>query len=651
MKMEKGLLAIIAIYAIVILLMLPLREVGYHMDFGYHHAVRDFLQSGILKNHTAVVPSFILQELWGALFSYLLGFSYKTLHISVIVLFFFGIIAFYKTLRELNVSQTKSVIFTTTLLVFPHLLRFVFTFMTNIPHLSLELISLLFGIWAIKRNSWRDAFCSSAFGMFAFLIRNFGIVMPISLFIVFVIKSYYDRKFYFKHLLAIAIPALFIFSAYYYWLIVGDNITSGQYYYVYNHLVETKRHLFPPNIKYVATYYHSYIGYYYRVCLFVLLLFTILLPLVMMLKVPSLETIKKSKGFLLRTLFIGSVLFALIYIKIIQDHGWRLEGVYWRIYLPLIGPLSWGHVLYRYVSGNSYFLRVILYFLSYATIPLAIFAGGVMIYKSHLMFFELKKIKNFFNNKLLIGALVVAGFIFQKQLAAYFFLYHESAHDAFGLWVFWAIVLAVFIHTFVFRHRKKLASLDAYFSLFFWLALIFQLFMLMIYDTGLDFEYMFALFPLAILIFAIVFKEAPLSPIRATIITTALVVIGLHWARLDYQIPGIYWEKSVQAINKGLVEPKNVGQFTWGWMPYWYYEAGYPFELAKQGGDRRKVYIHTWTEVPSLEPDPNKPFLGHHECKGHKFPDPTVIYHIQEKSLFINTDFCISLVPPETDTR
>ena len=225
MKMEKGLLAMITIYMTVILLMLPLREVGYHMDFGYHHAVRDFLQTGILKNHKAVVPSFILQELWGALFSYLLGFSYKTLHISVIVLFFFGIIAFYKTLRELNLSQTKSVIFATTLLVFPHLLRFVFTFMTNIPHLSLQLISLLFGIWAIKRNSWRYAFCSSAFGMFTFLIRNFGIVLPMSLFVVFVIKSFYEKKFYFKHLLAIAIPALFIFSAYYYWLIVGDNIT------------------------------------------------------------------------------------------------------------------------------------------------------------------------------------------------------------------------------------------------------------------------------------------------------------------------------------------------------------------------------------------------------------------------------------------
>ena len=104
MKMEKGLLAMITIYMTVILLMLPLREVGYHMDFGYHHAVRDFLQSGILKNHTAVVPSFILQELWGALFSYLLGFSYKTLHISVIVLFFFGIIAFYKTSINLRYS-------------------------------------------------------------------------------------------------------------------------------------------------------------------------------------------------------------------------------------------------------------------------------------------------------------------------------------------------------------------------------------------------------------------------------------------------------------------------------------------------------------------------------------------------------------------
>ena len=646
MKMEKGLLLIITIYTIVILLMLPLREVGYHMDFGYHHAVRDFLQSGILKNHTAVVPSFILQELWGALFSYLLGFSYKTLHISVIVLFFFGIIAFYKTLRELNVSQTKSVIFTTTLLVFPHLLRFVFTFMTNIPHLSLELISLLFGIWAIKRNSWRDAFCSSAFGMFAFLIRNFGIVMPISLFIVFVIKSYYDRKFYFKHLLAIAIPALFIFSAYYYWLIVGDNITSGQYYYVYNHLVETKRHLFPPNIKYVATYYHSYIGYYYRVCLFVLLLFTILLPLVMMLKVPSLETIKKSKGFLLRTLFIGSVLFALIYIKIIQDHGWRLEGVYWRIYLPLIGPLSWGHVLYRYVSGNSYFLRVILYFLSYATIPLAIFAGGVMIYKSHLMFFELKKIKNFFNNKLLIGALVVAGFIFQKQLAAYFFLYHESAHDAFGLWVFWAIVLAVFIHTFVFRHREKLVSLYAYFSLFFWLSLIFQLFMLMIYDTGLDFEYMFALFPLAILIFAIVFREAPLSPFRTLAITLTLVLIGLHWARKDYQSIGWAWERSAQQVNRGLIEPRQVGINTWAWMPYWYYEAGYPIELAKQGGDRRKVYIHTWTEVPSLEQDHTKPYLGIGECNTLEWSerDIKIIDRFYERQLlFIKKEFCAYL--------
>ncbi|MBI2268235.1 MAG: glycosyltransferase family 39 protein [Candidatus Blackburnbacteria bacterium] len=645
--MEKGLLAIIGIYTLLILLMLPLREVGYHMDFAYHHAVGDFLESGILKNHTAVVPSFILQEVWGALFSYLLGFSYKTLHISVIVLFFFGIVAFYKALRELNLSEVRSVVFTTTLLVFPHLLRFIFTFMTNIPHLSLQLVSLLFGIWAIKRNSWRYAFSSSAFGMLAFLIRNFSIVFPISLFIVFAIKSYYDKKFYFKHLLAIAIPALFITSAYYYWLIVGDNITSGQYHFVYNNLEETKRHLFPPNLRAVATYYHSYIGYYYRVSLFVLLLFTILLPLVMMFKIPKLDTIKRNKGFLLRTFFIGSVLFALIYIKLIADHGIRLEGAYWRVYLPLIGPISWGHALYRYVSDNIYYdvnnwARAILLFLSYATLPLAIFAGGVMIYKTHLMFFEFKKIRNFFNNKLFIGILVIAGLIFRKQLVELLYVYHESARDAFGFWVFWTIILAVFIHTFVFRPRKKLISPDAFFTLFFSLSLVFQLFMLMIYDTGLDFEYMFPLFPLAILIFAIVFREAPLSPIRATIITIVLVVIGLHWARRDYQIPGIFWEKSVQIINNGIVEPRNVEQFTWAWLPYFYYEDGYKLELAKRGGDRKKVLLHTWREVPHLDPDLNKPFLVHQECRKVNWSegDPKIIDRTYERSLFINTEFC-----------
>src|SRR5260221_12096586 len=127
-KIPKGLIIVIFTYLVCIIAILPLRNLGYDDDFAYHHTVNNFLNTGVLKISQWSGPSAIFTTYWGALFSKIFGFSYKTLHFSVISLFFMAVLCFYFLLREFEIDDMKAMFFTIVLFTIAPIFRYTFTF-------------------------------------------------------------------------------------------------------------------------------------------------------------------------------------------------------------------------------------------------------------------------------------------------------------------------------------------------------------------------------------------------------------------------------------------------------------------------------------------------------------------------------------------
>ncbi len=118
-KKNKGFFAITAVYVGICIVMLPLYNKAYLDDFAYAQTVRNFVNTGILKISDWTAVTLIFQVFWGALFSRIFGFSLASLQLSTIVLLYFGLVAFYFILREIQLDDTISALFTLALLSFP----------------------------------------------------------------------------------------------------------------------------------------------------------------------------------------------------------------------------------------------------------------------------------------------------------------------------------------------------------------------------------------------------------------------------------------------------------------------------------------------------------------------------------------------------
>ena len=68
---SKGFWIVSFTYLIVVLLMLPFREVGFSDDFAYHHSVGYLVNEGVLKINNWSATSLIFQVIWGAIFSFI----------------------------------------------------------------------------------------------------------------------------------------------------------------------------------------------------------------------------------------------------------------------------------------------------------------------------------------------------------------------------------------------------------------------------------------------------------------------------------------------------------------------------------------------------------------------------------------------------
>lgn len=242
MNDKKAIAIILLTTAIIMLLMLPLREQVFSDDFAYAQSVRHLLNTGDVKVSEFLAPSSILFIIWGSMFSKILGFSFTSLHFSQIIALPILTVFIYKILREVDLTVKRSLIFTLFFLSIPWIIQFTFTFMTNVFFLTLEVISIFFYFSGLKRGEKRKILLGSIFASLAFLIRQIGMILPFAV-ILAILTSDRDSSTSVRVrriIYGVFIPIV-VFFWYFWWASQPNNktITQIQYEGYFRQNIET----------------------------------------------------------------------------------------------------------------------------------------------------------------------------------------------------------------------------------------------------------------------------------------------------------------------------------------------------------------------------------------------------------------------------
>ncbi|MGH7847596.1 MAG: ArnT family glycosyltransferase [Candidatus Binatia bacterium] len=200
-------LALALFYAFCALALRPFENLPFIDDWTYAWSVEQWLRTGELRFSDWSIHYPIVQVLWGALFCLPFGFSFSALRVSTVVLAWLGALAFYAMMRELGRSGAHSLIATFLLLVNPVFFILTFSYMTDVPFVSLANISLLFFVRSITRKRKIDSWLGSFFALCAFLTRQLAVAIPIALVAYFLVSSYERRL---AHFLPAALSLLFM---------------------------------------------------------------------------------------------------------------------------------------------------------------------------------------------------------------------------------------------------------------------------------------------------------------------------------------------------------------------------------------------------------------------------------------------------------
>jgi hypothetical protein len=171
------LVVLAAVYSLMAVAVPPKGEFPTNDDWAYARVVKTFLETGRLQLGGWVIASLVFQVFWGALFCLPTGFSFAALRTSTLVMSFFGVAATYAILREYGCKRNISLLGALTLAVNPLYVSLSYTFMTDVPALTMMLLAALFYLRGLRRESDVWLVLGSLCALSAFLVRQTSLVM------------------------------------------------------------------------------------------------------------------------------------------------------------------------------------------------------------------------------------------------------------------------------------------------------------------------------------------------------------------------------------------------------------------------------------------------------------------------------------------
>lgn len=172
-------------------------DVPLHDDWTYAWSVEHLLKTGKLQVLDWSIHYPFAQILWGALFCLPFGFSFSALRVSTMALAWLGALALYGTLRESGRGRKVSLLATFVLAANPVFFLLSFSFMTDVPFVSVSSIAFFFIVRGFSRRSPAALWLGCAFGFIAFFIRQVAVAIPgaVLLHVMFA-PSFRSRKYF-----------------------------------------------------------------------------------------------------------------------------------------------------------------------------------------------------------------------------------------------------------------------------------------------------------------------------------------------------------------------------------------------------------------------------------------------------------------------
>ncbi len=171
--------AVVAAYGATIAL-LPRVDVPVGDDWAYARTVERFIHGDGFHILDATVATLVLQALWGAALTSVVGFSYVTLRLSTVLLAALGAVALYGLCRTLGASRRWSAVAAAAWLFHPLAYALSNSFMSDAGFAGLLLTATLLYVRGLcgEREVTRWVLAGSAVAAAAFLFRQQGALIP-----------------------------------------------------------------------------------------------------------------------------------------------------------------------------------------------------------------------------------------------------------------------------------------------------------------------------------------------------------------------------------------------------------------------------------------------------------------------------------------
>lgn len=167
----------------------PLGDFPLNDDWAYAESVKHLLETGNFQLPGWAVANLLPQVLWGALFCLPLGFSFTALRFSTLTLGLIGVITTYKLFQEIIIDRKIAFIGAFIVVVNPIYFGLANTFMTDVPHYAVTILSLYFFCLGIKQNSMRAIIAAIFWAIISLLIRQVTAALFLGYAIAYVFKN------------------------------------------------------------------------------------------------------------------------------------------------------------------------------------------------------------------------------------------------------------------------------------------------------------------------------------------------------------------------------------------------------------------------------------------------------------------------------
>ncbi|WP_296381212.1 glycosyltransferase family 39 protein, partial [Winogradskyella sp.] len=261
-KLYKDQLGLLLLWLLLILIINPVGDFPLNDDWCYGKSVKTLYEEGYLKLYNWGEMTLVGHVYWGFLFTKIFGFSFTVLRWSTLVMGFATILGIYQLCKLVNATRIMALFVAILCMVNPISLSLSFSFMTDVPFFSVTIWAIYFFIKALQTDSWKSILIAVIFCIWALLIRQLALVLPLTWFITILLVKKRNTNTWLKAIIPSVILLFFYFMFSY--VMTSQGLIQERYNSKFHLLIETLKNFDLNLLKTIFSYTLiclSYIGF------------------------------------------------------------------------------------------------------------------------------------------------------------------------------------------------------------------------------------------------------------------------------------------------------------------------------------------------------------------------------------------------------